>query len=274
MHPVPGEAVAGRGGLGTLVLVMREDQVQAAAVDVERRAQVLGGHGRAFQVPARAARAPGGLPGRLARLVALPQGEVPRVALGVGALGVAGRPHVLEPLPGQAAVVRLGADVEVHVAAGRVGVAGLDQPPHQHDHLGHVPGGPRLDVRRQAAEHVVGPGEGALVLLGHRPPRDALLLGGADDLVVDVGDVAAERDLIPAGGQPAPQDVEADPGPDVTDVRGSLDCGAAEVQRGLPGHDRVEVAYLARGGVVEAERHAAQAIRSAAEPIRDKRQST
>ena len=73
--------------------------------------------------------------------------------------------------PGQAAVVRLGADVEVDVAAGRVGVAGLDQPPHQHDHLGHVPGGPRLDVRRQAAEHVVGAGEGALVPLGHRPPR-------------------------------------------------------------------------------------------------------
>ena len=37
VHPVPGEAVADRGGLGPLVLVVREDQVQAAAVDVEGR---------------------------------------------------------------------------------------------------------------------------------------------------------------------------------------------------------------------------------------------
>ena len=32
----------------------------------------------------------------------------------------------------------------------------------QHDHLGHVAGGPRFTAGRQAAEHVIGPVEGPL----------------------------------------------------------------------------------------------------------------
>ena len=57
-------------------------------------------------------------------------------------------------------------------------------------------------------------------------------------------------------------------------------CGGAwtvaphRYSEAFPGTTGYEVAYCARGGVVEAERHAAQAIRSAAWPIRDKRQST
>ncbi len=38
--------------LGELVLVVREDQVDAAAVDVDRQAQLLLDHRRAFDVPA------------------------------------------------------------------------------------------------------------------------------------------------------------------------------------------------------------------------------
>src|SRR5690606_9329182 len=81
VHPVAGETVARGLGLRDLVLVVREDQVDAAAVDVERRPQILGGHRRALQVPAGAAGAPRGRPGGLAGLLALPQREVARVAL-------------------------------------------------------------------------------------------------------------------------------------------------------------------------------------------------
>jgi hypothetical protein len=77
VHPVAGEGLAGvRLGLRDLVLVMREDQVVAAAVDVDLFAQELHAHGRAFDVPARPALAPGALPARLARLRSLPEGEV------------------------------------------------------------------------------------------------------------------------------------------------------------------------------------------------------
>src|SRR5699024_1848249 len=62
VHPQPGELVAGGAGLGLLVLVVREAQVEAAAVDVERGAEVAPGHRGALEVPAWAAAAVRGGP--------------------------------------------------------------------------------------------------------------------------------------------------------------------------------------------------------------------
>ena len=231
-------------------------------------AQVLGGHGGALQVPAGTARAPGGVPGGLAGLGALPQREVARVALGIVGLGVIGGAHVIHPLAGQRTVRRVRPHVEVDAAVGGVGVPAADQPVHQGDHLRHVPGGPRLDVRGDAAQHGVRPAERPLVALGHQPPRHALGRGDPEDLVVDVGDVPAERDLVSAGPQPPGEDVEDHARPDVPDVRGRLHGGAAQVQRHLPGRHRGEVAHRARGSVVKAERHAAQATGSGGLPGR------
>ncbi len=208
-------------------------------------------------MPAGAARPPGCLPGGLARLGGLPEREVARVAL-AALVDILGGPHVLQALAGQLAVMLIGADVEVDAAARGVGVAGADQPPHQLDHLRHVPGRPGLGVRRQAAEGVVRAGERALVALGYGPPRNALGAGGPEDLVVDVGHVPDERHLVPARGQPPDQDVEVDAGPDVADVRGCLNGRPAQVHRRPPRRERGERAYLARCSVVEADRHGAR----------------
>src|ERR1041385_1308212 len=60
VHPVIHEALAGRAlGLRDLVLVVRELEVHAAAVDVEVLAEQRAAHGRAFDMPAGAALAPG-----------------------------------------------------------------------------------------------------------------------------------------------------------------------------------------------------------------------
>jgi len=59
VHPEAGEPAAGCAGLGELVLVVREAKIDPAAVDVELVAEVLTGHRRALDVPARAAAAPG-----------------------------------------------------------------------------------------------------------------------------------------------------------------------------------------------------------------------
>ncbi|GAA3229174.1 hypothetical protein GCM10020256_41990 [Streptomyces thermocoprophilus] len=143
VHPVAGERVAEALGLGDLVLVVREDQVDAAAVDVELGAEVLVRHGGALQVPAGPAATPRGLPAGLARLGRLPHGEVAKVAL--AGLAVLGRlEEVLQLLVGQGEVAGQGAHVEVDVAVGLVGVAAFDEAAHHLDHLGHVPGGARL----------------------------------------------------------------------------------------------------------------------------------
>src|SRR5437899_2400661 len=82
MQPIAGELLARRrAGLGNLVLVVREDEVLAAPVDVERVAEVLHRHGGTFDVPARASGAPWTRPRWFTGLGRLPQRKVHRVAL-------------------------------------------------------------------------------------------------------------------------------------------------------------------------------------------------
>ena len=83
VHPDLRELAAARHArLGRLVLVVGEDEVVAAAVDLKSDPEPLLGHRRALDVPARPAAAPGREPDRvLAVLVRLPQREVERVLL-------------------------------------------------------------------------------------------------------------------------------------------------------------------------------------------------
>src|SRR5271155_564867 len=61
-----------------LVLVMREDEVFSAGVEIEALAQFLHRHDRALQVPAGASRTYRGIPRSLTRLGSFPQREVAR----------------------------------------------------------------------------------------------------------------------------------------------------------------------------------------------------
>src|SRR5439155_6249991 len=82
VDPVPGELFPGRrAGLGDLILMVREDEVLAAPMDVERVAEVLDRHGGAFEVPARTSGTPRTRPRGFTRLRGLPQREVHRAAL-------------------------------------------------------------------------------------------------------------------------------------------------------------------------------------------------
>src|SRR5204863_5549372 len=118
------EPIVGPARLSDLVLVVRKDQVVAAAVDLEHTPEVLLRHRRALDVPPGPARPPRRLPNRvLALLVRLPEGEVARVLFELVALGLLGRvvQRVLVIAPGSAAVLGAGGATEVDVAAGRLG---------------------------------------------------------------------------------------------------------------------------------------------------------
>src|SRR5690606_18244695 len=62
--------------LRDFVLMMREDEVEPAAVDVERFSEELTAHGRALDVPAGAALSPGTFPRGLAGLGPFPEREI------------------------------------------------------------------------------------------------------------------------------------------------------------------------------------------------------
>ena len=112
--------------LRDLVLVVREDEIQTAAVDLERRPEDLLGHRRALDVPARAAAPPRRVPPRVLglRLVRLPEREVARVVLERVRLLLL---DLIRTLAGEPPVRGEAGDAVVDVAADRVGVPGLDQ---------------------------------------------------------------------------------------------------------------------------------------------------
>ena len=127
MQPGPDERLAGRRlALGDLVLVVREDQVDAAGVDVERRPEVRPCSSPSTRCASRAgpARSPSshdGSPG----FGALPQREVADVVLGVlVGLDALADPQLLGIEPRQPAVGRPRRDPEEDRAVvGAIGVA-------------------------------------------------------------------------------------------------------------------------------------------------------
>ena len=80
-------------------------------------------------------------------------------------------------------------------------------------------GGARLVRRRLHAKLAVRLGELAFVDIRALPPLLARGGGLVEDLVVDVGDIAHERDLVAQTLEPAAHHVERDGGADVADMR-------------------------------------------------------
>ena len=137
VHPVAGEGRTGAGAfaLRDLVLVMGEDQIHAAAVDVQRLAKIGAAHGRAFDVPAGAAASPSTFPPRQGLVARLPQHEIGRIALVGGDLDARARDHLVVVAAGKRAVAGRRRHVEQHVPLRLVGVAGFDQRLDERDHL-------------------------------------------------------------------------------------------------------------------------------------------
>src|SRR4051795_10502436 len=75
------QSAVGAAALRDLILMMREDEVEPAAMDVDRLAKVALDHRRALDMPAGAAPAPWRIPADHTVGARLPQHEVGRIAL-------------------------------------------------------------------------------------------------------------------------------------------------------------------------------------------------
>jgi len=258
MHPVVREGLSrGRLGLGALVLVVREDEVGPAAVNVERQAEVFLRHARALDVPARAPLAPRRLPRGLAGLRGLPQREVERVVLAVlDALGaqvaVAGL-HLVDVAARERAVARERAHAEVNVAVlGGVRVAAVDEVLHERDHRVDLLRGLRAHGRVLHVHRVHVLDERLRVLLGNLGGGAALLVCLVDDLVVHVGHILDEDHVELAPLEVAADHVEAHEGARVANVDVVVHRRPADVHLHLAVLERLEVDLLVHFGVVYA----------------------
>ena len=239
VEPSGGEVpAAGAAALGDFVFVVREDEIDAAAVEVESFAEVLADHRGALEVPAGSAFAPGGGPEIFAILGAagLPEHEVADalffVFIGIGALGLGATELELAFIEvGELAVFRKGGDVEIDRAVlGGVGVAFGNECLDHGDLLGDVLDGTGFDVWREALEEV------AVVMEFFRPEAGELrerladALGFADRFVIDIGEVADMERAQAAGFEGTAEDILEDEGAEIADVGGAIDRGAAAVK--------------------------------------------
>ena len=263
MHPDIRHHVraVGAARLGDLVLVMREDQVQPAAVDVEDLAEIATAHCRAFDMPAGPSAAPGAFPARFALGRELPEHEVPGVLL-VRVDGDAGaRLLLVERALGKLAVIGHRAGIEENLPTRHIGVAVGDQPLDDLDHLGNVVGRARLDARLQAAERPDVLVELRLRLFRHQADRLVQRQAGMVPqcprvyLVVDVGDVAGIGDVLGAVDvtQQPEENVEHDDRPCIADMGIVVDRRAANIHAHIGRIDRPELGLLSGQRVVELE---------------------
>jgi len=230
--------------LRNLVRVVREGVVHAAAVQVEVFAVVLHRNAGALDVPARISDAPGGIP--LERLILElglrePEDEVVLVLLVLILL------HALAHADGEVFLVVVVEDivarelarVEVHIAAGDIGIAGVEQ---LRDDLDIIVDQARcglddvgaLDVELLAVgEERVGVELGdlhdGLVLAAGALEHLVLALIGIRGQMADVGDVHDALDRIPGVTQILFQHILHDIAAEVADMGKMIDRGAAGV---------------------------------------------
>src|SRR6185437_14765345 len=244
-------------------LVVREDQVAAAALDVQTCADAAERNGCAFDVPTGAAGAERRRPAGLAGALRAPHQRVQLVAL-ARAVGVAATfgeqaQHGVAVVAGLVAELPRGVGAEVHVrvvgVVDGVGRTGGQHLLHQLDDLTNGLGGRHIVVRRQHPErrHVFA--EQIRLAGGQLTPVDAVTLGPLEQRIVDIRDVLHVVDLVP-DVQPDPvHQVERQVGGGMPQVGGVVRGDAADVHGGcLTRGDR---AALAVGTVVKPQLWAA-----------------
>ena len=104
--PVVGKlAATGTLGLGDLIFVVGEDQILAAAMNINAFPQMLAGHGGAFDVPAWASLAPGAFPVGFSILFLLPESKIQRTAFFVVHIDTRAGFQIVDGLLGELSVV-------------------------------------------------------------------------------------------------------------------------------------------------------------------------
>ena len=258
MHPVVRECgVERRFRLRALILVVREAQIRAAAMDVEGQMEILLGHGRAFDMPTGTAFAPRRRPARLAWLRRLPEREIERIALAIfqalaiGAQFTVARFHLVHIAVREFAIRRIGTHGEVHIAINLIRMAFVDQALHELDHRVDLFGSLRANIGVLHAGCMHIGDEGIGVFFSDLGSRSAFLERLVDDLVVHVGHILHKGNFEPAPREVATDGVERDERARIADMDVVVHGRAAHVHAYFALVHGNELALGARFSVVD-----------------------
>ena len=252
VHPIARKRLARRGfRLGNLILMVRENQILATGVDVERLAENGHAHGAALDMPAGTAPAPGRIPCGFAGLFALPEGKVERVALLLCRIDARAVFKVVDVLSGELAIARKAAHGKIHVSiVRRIRMTAVDQLLHERDDLTNVLRRARVGAGPFDAQCVgiaiVFRDKAFAKLRDGRP----FFMGAADHFIVDVGKVLYERHLKTFILEVPAQRVEHNERPRVANVEIVVNRGTAGVHADLPRYQRYQLFLFAGHGVI------------------------
>ena len=245
--------------------MVREDEVHAAAVDVEMGTQVLAAHGGALAVPAWETVAPWAGPSHdVLGLCLLPQGKVSLTTLLAHPVQLARSVlHLVEVTAGEDAVLVVTVillHVEIDRAVALIGIAVVQYLLHQLLLLDDVSGGVRLDAGRQAVQGSHCLVEAVGIVLGHLHRLqllEACLLGylvlalvGIVFQMAYVGDVAHIAHLVTDMPQVAEEEIESDGGTCVSQMGIAIDRRTADIHAHTPFVQGTEELLAARERVI------------------------
>ena len=258
VDPVIGHGLAAMGanGLRDLVFMVREDQVDTATVNVKGFAQMLRRHCGTLQVPARTTTTPGAVPAGFVICSGLPQHKIARILLVRSHFDTRTGDHVIQRAAGELSIALIGPDGEKHVALGLISETVLDQLARHLDHLRNMLGGMRLDVRHCHTNraHILAIDFG--ITGRDRLDRLAAFLGGGDDLVVHIGDVAGIDDLVLTidMAQGTGEDIKHDGRARIANVRVIINGWTTDIECHTLRVDGFERPFVAAQRVIQGQR--------------------
>ena len=258
--------------LRDLVFMMRELQIESAAVDVEMLAQQRATHGRALNVPARTTCAERRLVlgvRRLFRLGRLPEDEIQRIQLAIVDRHTLTCAQLVKRLTRELSVAFKLAHGVVHVTVGcPIGQTLVLQFANEVEHLPNVLCGTRLVRRRLDTQRSDVFMHGAGHLVGQLPNGDASLDRTTNDLVVDVGDVPNVSHPIARHLQPTLDHIEGHHHARMTDMAEVVNGHAADVHADLPGRQGHKRLDLTRQAVKKTQTHEKEGIGGSGRPVK------
>lgn len=170
--------------------------------------------------------------------------------------------QIVNGLPGKSSVIGELADGIVNITVSSVvGEALFLELADQIKHLRDVLSRTRLECRRKAAQcqHVFLHGTGKFI--GKLISCDAAFRSAANDLIVNVGDVAHKSDFVARRLKPAAHNVKSNEGSAVADMAVVIGRHAADIHTYAAGFKRLERALLAREGRIN-RKHGARTKKS------------
>src|SRR5690606_33229041 len=165
--------------------------------------------------------------------------------------------QILDALARQLAVTGKSPHPVIDVTIARcVGVALVDQGLDHAEHAVDMFAGPRLLIRTQHAQAALVLVHGGDHALGQLLEAFAILGSTADDLVVDVGDVAYVGQVVTTVAQPAGYHIEGHHDPGMADMTEVIHGHAADVHAHLVVHKRTQRLLGLAQGVIDLQGHA------------------